>query len=117
MAAFPWDSAPRYLLRDHDGNYGEPFRQAADLDGHSRGIDGSPITLAERLRGTIHWLAHRIHIVVRHMAVEHPLTRIVGDEFDVARLCNAHENCIHRSPHCFGLSASFRARYNEGVAV
>jgi len=30
MAAFPWDSAPRYLLRDRDGNYGEPFRQAAD---------------------------------------------------------------------------------------
>ena len=90
MAAFPWDSAPRYLLRDHDGNYGEPFRQAADLDGHSRGIDGSPITLAERLRGTIHWLAHRIHIVVRHMAVQHPLARIVGHEFDVARLCNAH---------------------------
>ena len=25
MAAFPWDSAPRYLLRDRDGNYGEPF--------------------------------------------------------------------------------------------
>jgi putative transposase len=30
MAAFPWDSAPRYLLRDRDGNYGKPFRKAAD---------------------------------------------------------------------------------------
>jgi hypothetical protein len=23
--AFPWDSAPRYLIRDRDGSYGEPF--------------------------------------------------------------------------------------------
>jgi putative transposase len=33
MEAFPWDSAPRYLLRDRDGNYGEPFRKAADWMG------------------------------------------------------------------------------------
>jgi putative transposase len=25
--AFPWESAPRYLLRDRDGSYGEPFPQ------------------------------------------------------------------------------------------
>ena len=33
MEAFPWDSAPRYLLRDRDGNYGELFRKAADWMG------------------------------------------------------------------------------------
>jgi hypothetical protein len=27
--AFPWNSTPRYLLRDRDGSYGEPFPQAA----------------------------------------------------------------------------------------
>lgn len=27
--AFPWESAPRYLLRDRDGSYGEPFPQTA----------------------------------------------------------------------------------------
>jgi transposase InsO family protein len=27
--AFPWSSTPRYLLRDRDGSYGEPFPQAA----------------------------------------------------------------------------------------
>jgi putative transposase len=27
--AFPWDSAPRYLLRDRDGSYGEKFSEAA----------------------------------------------------------------------------------------
>src|SRR5712675_63568 len=29
VKAFPWDSAPRYLLRDRDGIYGEKFREAA----------------------------------------------------------------------------------------
>ena len=29
MEAFPWDSAPCYLLRDHDGIYGGKFREAA----------------------------------------------------------------------------------------
>jgi putative transposase len=29
LEAFPWDSAPRYLLRDRDGSYGERFREAA----------------------------------------------------------------------------------------
>jgi putative transposase len=27
--AFPWNSTPRYLLRDRDGSYGEPFPQSA----------------------------------------------------------------------------------------
>ena len=29
LDAFPWDSAPRYLLRDRDGSYGGKFREAA----------------------------------------------------------------------------------------
>ena len=29
LEAFPWDSAPHYLLRDRDGIYGEQFREAA----------------------------------------------------------------------------------------
>jgi len=32
MQAFPWDTAPRYLLRDRDGIHGEVFRtQAANM--------------------------------------------------------------------------------------
>ena len=30
LEAFPWNSAPRYLLRDRDGSYGTRFREAAD---------------------------------------------------------------------------------------
>jgi putative transposase len=26
VEAFPWDTAPRYLLRDRDGVYGQTFR-------------------------------------------------------------------------------------------
>jgi transposase InsO family protein len=29
LEAFPWDSAPHYLLRDRDGGYGEKFHEAA----------------------------------------------------------------------------------------
>jgi putative transposase len=29
LEAFPWDSAPRYLLRDRDGSYGVRFSEAA----------------------------------------------------------------------------------------
>jgi hypothetical protein len=29
LQAFRWDSAPRYLLRDRDGSYGENFSEAA----------------------------------------------------------------------------------------
>src|SRR6516225_10693238 len=29
LQAFPWDSAPRYLLRDRDRSYGEKFSDAA----------------------------------------------------------------------------------------
>src|SRR5260370_784630 len=31
--AFPWDSAPRYLLRDRDGIYGHAFRDQMDAFG------------------------------------------------------------------------------------
>ncbi len=30
LEAFPWDSAPRYLLRDRDGIYGEKFHEATE---------------------------------------------------------------------------------------
>jgi transposase InsO family protein len=29
LQAFPWDTAPRYLLRDRDSVYGEVFRETA----------------------------------------------------------------------------------------
>ena len=31
--AFPWDTAPRYLLRDRDASYGERFQKRARVMG------------------------------------------------------------------------------------
>ena len=31
--AFPWDTAPRYLLRDRDGSYGASFRNRVEAMG------------------------------------------------------------------------------------
>ena len=31
--AFPWDTAPRYLLRDRDSSYGQDFRRQVDAMG------------------------------------------------------------------------------------
>src|SRR6266699_6752818 len=45
--AFPWDSAPAYLVRDNDGAYGEVFRRRVrsmgirDRPGHGRGSQSS----------------------------------------------------------------------------
>jgi hypothetical protein len=30
VEAFPWDTAPRYLIRDRDGKYGEDFVQRVE---------------------------------------------------------------------------------------
>jgi transposase InsO family protein len=57
LHAFPWDTAPRFLLRDRDGIYGKTFRDTA----HLLGIDEvlcaprSPWqnAYAERLIGSI----------------------------------------------------------------
>ena len=47
---------------------------------------------------------------MRHMAVEHPVSRIVRDELDISRLRNANERCIARHPRGLRNSAAFRPR-------
>jgi len=57
LEAFPWDSGPRYLLRDRDGSYGEKFCEAANWLGiqEVRTAPQSPWQNAyvERLIGSI----------------------------------------------------------------
>ena len=57
LEAFPWDSAPRYLLRDRDRSYGEKFSEAAQWLG-SREVLTAPQSpwqncYVERLIGSI----------------------------------------------------------------
>src|SRR6185295_11452351 len=55
--AFPWDSAPEYLIRDRDGAYGQTFKRRL----HAMGIRDRPVAprspwqngFAERLIGSI----------------------------------------------------------------
>ena len=57
MEAFPWDTAPGYLVRDNDGAYGQVFRRRV----RRMGIRDRPISprspwqnaYAERLIGTL----------------------------------------------------------------
>src|SRR6202043_1003022 len=39
--AFPWDTAPRYLLRDRDASYGQDFRRRVDAMGISEVVTAS----------------------------------------------------------------------------
>src|SRR2546426_2058850 len=47
--AFPWDSAPRYLLHDRDCIYGAAFHQRVGEMGNPRAADSTQKPLAERL--------------------------------------------------------------------
>ena len=47
VEAFPWDTAPRYQLRDRDGNYGEYFRQRVKDMGISEVLIAPKVTMAE----------------------------------------------------------------------
>ena len=53
--AFPWDEAPRYLLRDRDRIYSTSFRQRVRHMGHRRGGDRPSESVAESIRRTVDW--------------------------------------------------------------
>ena len=67
LEAFPWDSAPRYLLRDRDGIYGEKVHEATEWLG-LREVLAAPKSpwqnpYVERLIGSI-----------RHECLDHVIT-------------------------------------------
>ena len=54
--AFPWDTAPRYLLRDRDASYGQAFRDRVEAMGNEEVVNRAAVTLAESLCRTPHRL-------------------------------------------------------------
>ena len=90
LEAFPWDSAPRYLLRDRDKSYGDEFRQAASWLGIREVLTAaqSPWQNAyvERLIGSIRreCLDHAI------IFNEAGLRRIVRSYFDYYERSRTH---------------------------
>ena len=82
LQAFPWDTAPRFLVRDRDGNYGKTFRSAAQWLGIEEVLCAprSPWqnAYAERLIGSIRRECLD-HVIVLH---EPGLRRVLRSYFD-----------------------------------
>jgi hypothetical protein len=51
VEAFPWGTAPSYLIRDNDGTYGADLHRPTAGNGNSGSPDIAEIALAERIRG------------------------------------------------------------------
>jgi len=46
--AFPWDTAPKYLIRDNDRAFGAVFQSSRPSGGHSGSTNILPLALAKR---------------------------------------------------------------------
>lgn len=90
LEAFPWNSAPRYLLRDRDGSYGEKFCEAANWLGIQEVLTApqSPWQNAyvERLIGSIRRECLD-HVIVLNEA---GLRRILESYFDYYERSRTH---------------------------
>ena len=98
VEAFPWDSAPRYLLRDRDKIYGAYFQRRVENMGieHVVTAPRSPWQnpFAERLIGTIRreCLDHVIVLNERH------LRRILTSYFDYYHRYRVHQSLTMECP-------------------
>ena len=98
VEAFPWDTAPRYLLRDRDGVYGNAFRQRVRAMGITEVLTApqSPWQnpYAERLIGSIRreGLDHVIVLGERH------LRRILASYFRYYHRSRCHLSLDKDSP-------------------
>ena len=98
VEAFPWDSAPRYLLRDRDSIYGSRFRSRV----HSLGIEETLIAprspwqspYVERLIGSIR------RDCVDHVIIlnENPLKRVLASYFHCYHRWRVHRSLEMDSP-------------------
>jgi transposase InsO family protein len=90
LEAFPWDSAPRYFLRDRDGAYGQKFRETAKWLGIHEVLTApqSPWqnSYVERLIGSIRRECLD-HVIVFHEA---GLRRILKDYFEYYERFRTH---------------------------
>jgi putative transposase len=90
IEAFPWDSAPRYLLRDRDGTYGGKFRETAKWMGINEVLTApqSPWQnpFIERLIGSIRRECLD-HVIVFN---EVGLRRVLKEYFEYYEHCRTH---------------------------
>jgi len=92
VEAFPWDSAPRYLLRDRDGVYGQYFQRRVRNMGIEQVVTAARSSwqnpFVERLIGSIRreCLDHVIVMNERH------LRRILTGYFDYYHRYRVHQS-------------------------
>jgi putative transposase len=90
LEAFPWDNAPRYLLRDRDGAFGEKFCEPSKSMSIHEVLTApqSPWqnSYVERLIGSIRRECLD-HVIVFHEA---GLRRILKDYFEYYEKCRTH---------------------------
>ena len=55
IEAFPWDTAPKYLIRDRDSIYGNYFKQRVNNMGIKRGLICTKVSLAKPIRRETDW--------------------------------------------------------------
>jgi hypothetical protein len=98
VEAFPWDTAPRYLLRDRDGSYGHEFVAKVRSMG-IREVKTAPRSpwqnpYVEELIGTLHRDCLDHVIVVS----ENQLRRILQDYLAYYHSCRTHLSLEKDSP-------------------
>ncbi len=90
IEAFPWDSAPRYLLRDRDGTYGDKFSETTKWIGILEVLTAprSPWQnpYVERLIGSIRRECLD-HVIV---LTEAGLRRVLREYFEYYENCRTH---------------------------
>ena len=85
--AFPWDTAPQFLLRDRDRSYGQGFPPSHLYDGYQGGCYCGALTVAERLR--------RTHIgSVRRECLDHV---IILDEHHLRGVLSSYFHYYHKT--------------------
>jgi putative transposase len=98
LQAFPWDTAPRFLLRDRDGNYGKVFRESATALGIEEVLCAphSPWqnAYAERLIGSIRRECLD-HVIVLH---EPGLRRVLRSYFEYYTHSRTHLSLAKDAP-------------------
>jgi hypothetical protein len=100
--AFPWDTAPRYLLRDRDAGFPRPRRG----DGNQGGRDGSAITLAQNP------YVERVIGSIRRECLNHVII------FDERHLCGVLSSYFHyyHQTKAAGTSVRFQRRPERAQA-
>jgi len=97
--AFPWDTAPRYLLRDRDASYGEYFRNRVEAMGITEVLTAprSPWQNAyvERVIGSLRreCLDHIVTFNERH------LRRVLSSYVDYYHRTRTHLSLDKHCPH------------------